>query len=257
MTVVLAGVGADTTNLGALGRLTADGRFDYVPIPEKTRTTSETATLGSWPLRTSDETAAALTTRITPRPARDPDTTVTGEALESWPLHRDPNFAALTYGEHRSTGYVERLAALEPGDAVGFYAGLRGPEGRAHRYLIGWLTVAAVHVCDPADPERTAEILADHPRNAHAKRATDGTPYLEKPLVIVDGREPGGLVDRHPPRLSEYDPHRGYSLDPAMRDSLSITAGSSHMGYKPAYRCGVDPETALERLSISLSGKSR
>ncbi len=114
MTVVLAGVGADSTNLGTLGSLYDDGRFEYIPIPEKTRETTESATLGSWTLRASEGTAADLTTRIQPQPIRGGQDTVTGDDLESWPLHRDPNFEALTYGEHRTSGYVSRLRALEP-----------------------------------------------------------------------------------------------------------------------------------------------
>ncbi len=48
------------------------------------------------------------------------------------------------------------------------------------------------------------EIFDAHPENAHTKRAREGRPYLEKPVVMIDGREPGGLFDRHPIRLSEY-----------------------------------------------------
>jgi hypothetical protein len=246
MTVVLAGVGADTTNVGALAPLYDDGRFEYVPIPEKTRETSESATLGSWELRGDDGVAADLMTRITPQPVHDGAETVSGDALASWPLHRDPNFEALTYGEHRTSGYVSRLRALEPGDVVGFYAGLRRPDGdRAHRHLIGYFTVDRVDVVTPemlrADREA---ILAAHPENAHAKRARDGDLYLEKPVVIVDGREPGGRFERDPIRISDYYVAAGnerpqYYLRETVASAWDVRAGGANMMFKPAYRCGL------------------
>ncbi|WP_137288159.1 Nmad3 family putative nucleotide modification protein [Natronorubrum halophilum] len=255
MTVVLAGVGADSTNLGALAPLYDDGRFEYVPIPEKTPETDETETLGSWTLRASDRTAAALTDRIAPQPIGDADRTVSGEDLESWPLHRDPNFAALTYGEHRTSGYVSRLRALEPGDIVGFYAGLRRPDGdRAHRYLIGYFTVDRVDVVTPEMPRDEREaVLAAHPENAHTKRARDGECYLEKPVVLVDGRELGGLFDRHPIRLSDYYVKAGneraqYYLREDVATRLAVRAGGENMMYKPAYRCELSAEAFRRRV---------
>ncbi len=131
MTVVLAGVGADSTNFGALAPLYDDGRFEYVPIPEKTDATAETETLGSWPLRVGEGVAADLTTRITPQPGHDGAETVAGDALESWPLHHDPDFESLTYGEHRTSGYVSRLRALESGDVSASTPAFAGPMGTA------------------------------------------------------------------------------------------------------------------------------
>ena len=255
MTVVLAGVGADSTNLGALAPLYDDGRFEYVPIPEKAHATDETATLGSWDLRASEGTAASLTNRITPQPIGDADRTVTGDELASWPLHRDPNFAALTYGEHRTSGYVSRLRALESGDIVGFYAGLRRPDGdRAHRYLIGYMTVDRVDVVTPEMPQAEREaILEAHPENAHTKRASDGECYLGKPVVLIDGREPGGLFDRHPIQLSEYYVKSGneraqYYLREAIADAWDVRAGGENMMYKPAYRCAVSSDAFRQQV---------
>ncbi|MEY7847594.1 hypothetical protein AB7C87_00100 [Natrarchaeobius sp. A-rgal3] len=253
MTVVLAGVGADSTNLGALGPLYDDGRFEYVPIPEKTSKTTESRTLGDWPLSADGRVAADLTTRIEPQPVRGGVDTVRGADLESWPLHHDPNFEALTYGEHRTSGYVSRLRSLEDGDVVGFYVGLRRPDGdRAHRYLIGYVTVDRVDVITPetSRDERVA-ILERHPDNAHTKRARGGDLYLEeKTVVFVDGREPGGLFDRHPIRLSEYEVKPGnvraqYYLREAIESNWNVRAGGSNMMYKPAYRCALSNEEFL------------
>jgi hypothetical protein len=56
-----------------------------------------------------------------------------------------------------------------------------------------------------SDDEQQA-VMADHPENAHAKRfRATGAINDGDGLVIVDGREPGGLLDRAV-RISE---HRG------------------------------------------------
>ena len=253
MTVVLAGIGADSTNVGALAPLFDDGRFEYVPIPEKTRETREHATFGSWSLRHSDGVAADVTTRIYPQPIHDETKSVSGPALESWPLHHDPNFEALTYGEHRA-GYVSRLRSLERGDVVGFYAGLRssaesGPTsggGTAHRYLIGYTTVNEVDVISPETPQTERErVLERHAENAHAKRAIDGELYhAGKTVVLVDGREPGGLFERDPIRLSDYYVKEGnerpqYYLRESIEERFSVVAGGTNMMFKPAYECAL------------------
>lgn len=247
MTVVLAGVGADTTNVGVLGPLYDDGRFEYVPIPEKTSETDETETFGSWPLRARGGVAADLTTRVRPRPIGDDELVLTGEDLAAWPLHRDPNFKALTYGEHRA-GYVSRLRELEAGDAVGFYAGLSDGE-RAHRYLIGSVTVSEITVVTPETPvEKREAIIERFPENAHAKRASGGEFYRsEKPVVLVSGREPGGLFDRDPLRISDYYVADGneraqYYLRDAVAERLSVVAGRKNMTFKPAYECALSGE---------------
>ena len=254
MTVVLCGIGCDTTNVGRVAPL-YDDCFEYVPIPEKTRDTTESATYDTWSLRCGDGVAADLISRITPDPSEG--TTVRGDALGDWPLHHDPNLGALSYGEHRPN-YVRRLRRLDPGDAVGFYAGLHRPEGeRAHRYLIGYFTVAAVDVI-PADASReeAADVFADHPENAHAKRARAGGRYYdEETVVLVGGREPGGLFARDPVRMSTYEVKPGneraqYYLDPAFAERFSVTEGRENMQFKPAYLSDLDAEAFVERVGV-------
>ncbi len=248
MTVVLCGIGADSTNVGTLAPIRTDGTFEYVPIPEKTETTEE-LTFGTWPLSTG-ETAADLTSSIRPRPITEP---AFRTDPEEWPLHHDPNFEALTYGEHRPA-YVDRLSRLSSGDLVGFYAGLRDEEGRAHRYLIGWFSVEQVHLVDPGDRAAARRAFAACPENAHAKRAEGDEPYVDdRRIAVVEGREPGGLVERDPLRLSEYAVAPGnsvaqYYLRGSVRDALRVTEGRENMQFKPAYLCECPAAGFAERV---------
>jgi hypothetical protein len=255
MTVVLCGIGSDTTNAGRVAPLYDDGRFEYVPIPEKARETEETATCGTWNLRYDGGVAADLLTAITPDPSEG--ATVRGEDLRDWPLHHDPNFEALTYGEHRPN-YVRRLRGLDPGDVVGFYAGLRPPDGaRAHRYLIGYATVTGVDTVPPdASQEDAAAVFARHPENAHAKRARAGGRYYEdETVVLVDGREPGGLFEHDPVRMSTYEVKPGneraqYYLAPAFEERFAVVEGRENMQFKPAYLCDIAGEAFVEDVGV-------
>lgn len=255
MTVILSGVAADSTN-AAVAPVYEDGGFEYVPIPEKTPATDETATYGTWPLRGRPGVAADLLDRIVPHPGsagergdtiRDPD------PIRDWPLHHDPNFGALAYGEHDRSNYLSALGQAAPGDVVGFYAGLRDAAGRAHRYLIGYFTVDRIDlVAADATPERKRSALAAHPDNAHTKRATDGVPYLDdQRLALVAGREPGGLFETDPVRLSTFRPANGhYYLDEAVRDRFRVVEGSDWMTIKPAYVCDLSADAFVDVVGV-------
>jgi hypothetical protein len=252
VTVVLCGVGADTGNVRPVPRVDADGRFEYVPIPEKGPTT-ETATYGSLPRRTADGTLADVLDGV--RPGSDGEWLTDSATIREQVVHHDPNFAALTYGEHRPA-YVAALRDLEPGDVVGFYAGFQGPDSpEKHRYLFGAFTVDAAPVV--VDPEMShdekARLLADHPENAHARRfAAHGDCYYHDPaftdrlesVVVVPGRSPGGLFDRAI-RLSDRRTGPNYYMAEAVAERLRLTrstdAGVHLGGFKPAVSCVVSP----------------
>jgi len=253
VTVVLCGVGADTGNVRPVPRVDADGRFEYVPIPEK-GATAETATYDSIPRRFGDGVLADLLEGV--RPNSDGEWVTDAAAVGATPVHHDPNLDALTYGEHRP-GYVARLRELDPGDVVAFYAGFPGPETEyKHRHLFGYFTVAESPVV--LDPELAHEdkaaILDAHPENAHARRFEGhGELYYHdpaftdrpRPVVIVPGRDPGGLLDRAIP-LSDRRRGPNYYMDERVVDVLapaSSTDNGTHLGgFKPAVECDVDPE---------------
>ncbi|WP_436932651.1 hypothetical protein [Halosimplex halobium] len=257
MTVVCCGVGADTGNVRPVPGVDAEGRFEYVPIPEKGATT-ETATYGSLDRRHGEGTLADLLDGV--RPGSDGEWVTDPAAVREQPVHRDPNLAALTYGEHRP-GYVAKLRELEPGDIVAFYGGFPGPDSDyKHRYLFGYFTVAeSPVVLDPSMGRADVEqLLAQHPDNAHAKRfAGHGDLYYHdpeftdrpRPVVIVPGEEPGGLLDRAV-RLSDRRQGPNYYMDEAVADALapaSATERGAHLGgFKPAVRCDVRADEFVE-----------
>lgn len=256
MTVVLSGIGADSTNLGRVAPLYDDGGFEYIPIPEKTRVTDELHTYDTWPLRAGG-VAADLVDEVTPNPAVGV-TYRRESAIRNWPLHHDPNFEALTYGEHQRGNYLGALAELEAGDVVGFYAGLQREDGpRTHRYLVGSMTVERVTRVDPSlSRDEKADLFAAHPKNAHAKRAVAGQPfYADEPILLVDGREPGGLLQRDPIRLSEYYVKPGnqreqYYLSREFADRFRVRTDADHvrLQFKPALVCDLTAAEFESRL---------
>jgi hypothetical protein len=228
MTVVLCGVGGDASNVAPDPTVDDAGRFEYVPVPEKCDTT-ETRSYGSTPLRHGDGTLADVVDWLEPKGDYDGSRP---EVVRNHPLHHGPNFEHLTYGEHRRrpSPYVQTLAALDPGDAVAFYTGLRPTGGgKKHRYLIGYFAVSAVTLIDPDLPhEEKRDLLARHPHNAHTKRfEARGALYYQdpetdapiEPVVVVDGRAPGGLLDRAV-RLSDRLERRMFRMAPDVQEAL-------------------------------------
>ncbi|MFP4188406.1 MAG: hypothetical protein ACLFR5_03245 [Halobacteriales archaeon] len=211
--IVLSGVAADTTNASPVPRLYKDGGFDYVPIPEESRNaTTETRTYADVSVR--DGTAAGYLDAVYPGGGDD---AVEGDALASFPVHHDPNFDALTYGERRPA-YVERLRRLEGGDAVVFYTGLRSDDTDGlHRYAIGYLVVDEVVYFEALDDETARRRIREHPENAHAKRFA-ATGEVDDNLVVVDGRD-GVLFDRAY-RLSKRTPSGHYYLRDELQEAL-------------------------------------
>ena len=242
MTVVLCGVGADTGNVRPVPAVDTDGRFEYVPIPEK-GATSETATYGSIERRHGDGDCVLADLLDGVRPGSDGAWVTDEQAIREQPVHHDPNFEALTYGEHRP-GYVAKLRELEAGDVVAFYGGFSGPDSQyKHRYLFGYFTVAdSPTLLDPgmSRAEKRA-LLDDHPENAHAKRLGEhGDLYYHdpefterpRPVVVVPGREPGGLLDRAR-RLSDTRQGPNYYMAEdvaAVLEPASTTERGAHLG---------------------------
>jgi len=125
--IALLRVGIDSGSGGTDGPLFADGRFEYVPIPDSKGL--DERTYGNHMARAGGPLSGFFP------PARQ-------GAMASQSMHFDPEFASFTYGDPTSPkAGLRRLAA---GDLLVFYAGLRGygcdvPSGL---YIIGYFEVA-------------------------------------------------------------------------------------------------------------------
>lgn len=267
MTVALIGIGADSTNASPTPPVDDAGRFEYVPIPESEGPdgTTESLTYGTAPLRHREGTMADYLDTISPE--WNGSDRLAGDDLAVWPLHHDPNLDSLTYGETNSRGaYTKILRALEPGDLVAFYTGLqRSSEAPRHRYIIGYFTVKSVLDCqrvehagetyrfsDLPDAARS-ELLDAHAENAHVKRyaATGEFAAPDDGLVIVDGRKPGGLLDRAF-RISEQHASGHHYLTDELEDTFDPEPGGNPDrnaylgGIKNAHVLNVEPSVFRE-----------
>ena len=248
MTVLLVGVGADSGNVRPRPSIGPDRRFEYIPIPEKSRETTESRTFGSMAQRYGDGTLADLLDGISPR--SDGEWLTDDETIEEWPVHYDPNLEALTYGEGGKDQNVRAIDEhLGVGDVIAFYTGLE-TAGYMHRYVFGYFTVAAepVIIGEDTAPERRAELLRSHEANAHAKRSeANGGLYAfdpDKPqgasrLALVDGSAPGGLLDRAV-RLSDPEQVGNFYMTEAVAETLE--PNQDYLGgFKPPVVCDISP----------------
>ena len=104
--------------------------------------------------------------------------------LETAPMHLDPDFSHLTYGDAGTRGRQIR-ATLKPGDMALFYAGLRDVRGASRLVyaLIGLLVVEElVSAIDVRE--------ADRDINAHSRRVLDpaATDVIVRGRAGVSGR---------------------------------------------------------------------
>lgn len=253
--VLLVGVGGDSTNVDPVPRVRDDGSFEYVPIPERSRKgTTESLTYGDSPTRLDDGVLSDVLDAVDP--SGKGRCSVTGPQLRDWPLHHDPNFNALTYGESPNRpAYVKRLRRLEPGDLLAFYTGLKDGGKYTHRYVIGYFTVRDVVDFRDLDGgrfselsrEKRTDVMERHRENAHAKRFFAAGEITGDGLVIVDGREPGGLLNRAV-RISKHS----HSCHHYLRDDLQEkfdpeSDGDPNRtaylgGVKQAHVLGIPPE---------------
>lgn len=265
MTVVLARVGADGTNTNPMPPIYDDGRFEYVPIPETEMGTAETRTYGSERLQHQDVAFTEYVNWIQPdgkREGRISDP----KAIETHPLHYDPDFQQLTYGESSGRGdYVRKLMDLDHGDILAFYAGLSDVT-RKHRYLIGYFTVNKVVNTGGLEGDERRAVFEAYRHNAHSKRYLGQGESKFDDIVIIDGKPPGGLFERAPVQLSDYTKHDGNKIpqyylsddfarrfpidDPTWRHEPDSDHKDDklYLGVKPAIRLDLTAAEFIDRL---------
>jgi len=278
MTVVLAGVGGDQENIGTNPPLYDDGTFEFIPIPEKKRQTDEDLTFGSWELRYPEKADASTAAEyIARRGYLNPDPEDHNgiqklraeNEIADWPVHNDPNLTDLTYGEHRGSvdtrkKYVRYLSSLEAGDVVAFYSGLSTDQYPGiPRFLIGYMTVESAVSTESKSSDEVTSLLDRHPQNAHKKRAVDGQLYYEingaddKSVVFVDGKEPGGLFDRDPIRITERKQPNKRANEYITEESFFHRFGSLdrndevYTARKPAVRLDISGGEFREAVGVS------
>jgi hypothetical protein len=181
---VAINVGANTQLPGVRGPVYPDGRFEYVPIPEREPTSDPVPTYADLDLAVD----------LPP-------------ALRDRPVHLDPEFAGVhgrdryTYGDEHGVK-AGPLSELAPGDSLLFYATLALHGDPAARrdwvlpdwgaYLVGEFRVAASVTGEtyrdlpPTERERFAS-------NAHLRRESFDA------RVLVAGDDDSRLLDRAVP----------------------------------------------------------
>jgi hypothetical protein len=241
MTVLLIGVGADSTNTRPTPPVYPDGRFEYVPIPDEHASTEERR-YANMTLRHRDVALSAYLDRVKRNGEWHRD-------FGEFPLHHDPNFEALTFGDPGKTR--SQLLRLDAGDVLAFYAGLvrEGETTPIHRYLVGYFTIGSVADFDALRGRDREAALRAHRRNAHVKQhRASGDPDRLAGLVIARGREdePGRLLDRAV-RISERRPNGHYYF--AEEWASFLDPRSSYLGgYKNPIFCDVSPVAFVERI---------
>lgn len=263
MAVVLCGVAADSTNIRPTPAVDNDGKFEYIPIPEKGDST-ETSTYGSLLQSNGDGTLADLITEYKTR-KREPWVDDL-QSIREQTVHHDPNLEQLTYGEHRP-GYVSKLKELNEGDIAAFYSGFQTESSDyVHRYIIGYFTLAdSPLVLDPdLSHEEKSELLEDHPENAHTKRfKAHGDLYYHdsgfisnpRDVIIVPGKKPGGRLGKAI-KISDERRHGHYYMGQDFRTALNPKQGGKEGinlgGFKQAIHCDLSGSEFVEFIDSRL-----
>jgi hypothetical protein len=173
MRSVAINVAANTNEPGVRGPIDADGRFEYIPIPESEPTAEPVPTYADLDL-------------ATPLP----------EGTLDRPVHLDPQFAGYphcdryTYGDEHGVK-ASPISELRAGDYLFFYATLSTTDGADWQppewgaYLIGHFRLARDAVTGETYRDLPAEERAAFETNAHVRRET----FDARVLVLGDPEE--------------------------------------------------------------------
>jgi len=181
---VAVNVGANTNEPGFRAPVDAEGRFEFVPIPESEPTRVRVPTYGDLDL--SIELPESVVDR---------------------PVHMDPEFAALptceryTYGDPYGVK-ARPLLSLRAGDCALFYATLETanedpPDWQPPRwgaYLVGGFRLAADPLTGEAYRELGAAERRPYANNAHVRRET-----FDARVLLRGDPAASGLLDRAVP----------------------------------------------------------
>lgn len=233
MTLVLVGIGADSRNTSNCPPVFEDGSFEYIPIPEQHETV-ERATFAS---EGFDEYLNYV--------VYDGKET---DSLDRVAIHHDPNFEEMTFGDPGKSR--SKLISLEEDDILAFYSGLTPPRQSKpkHRFLIGYFAVDRVIDFNSLERKMLEHEIETNKENAHIKRyRQNNDPRHLSDLVIVQGKEPGGLLDKAI-KLSGGRPDApNYYLSERWLDMWGPS--TEYLGgFKPVIKSDITKETFLESI---------
>jgi hypothetical protein len=249
MTVVLVGVGADEEHLRPGPSVDSDGRYEYIPIPE-TWSTTEDRTYGNLQLEHQDAVASDIIDRI--RPKGEGDDWITDEdEIATHSIHYDPDFSAQTFGDRRGGGGTGStlVRELSSDDILGFYTGLRGPEGHLNRYIYGYFTVESVNDLAQFSGEEYRARLQSFSENAHAKRLeAEGKPK-HNDVVVVNGKDPGEQLTQ-PYQISKWLGRAPwYQLTSKFVEEFNVENGEVVVSRKPALTLNISNEDFISKVT--------
>ncbi len=166
MNGLLVRVGIDSTDGGwNAPMLLASGKFAYITI-------TETKPLRDGMARCYNEFQPVL------KPFRQS----LPEALHGQPTHLDPDFDRLTYGDQGQRG--RRVASLQGGDLLAFFAALRPVDGPARPLVYALIGLYVIGELVPA-----RAIPQSHwAENAHTRRVPGDTDIVVRARPSVSGR---------------------------------------------------------------------
>lgn len=212
MKTVLIRVGIDSGYGGNVGPIFEDGSFEYVPIPESSKT-NEKRRYNNTEGRSGKYYSYFV-----------------DEACRDRLLHFDPEFETFTYGDHLTKSKI--FKDLEKGDYLIFYAGLRPYESNSQfkgLFIIGYFVVDGRYQYSDF---KNKDILRKIKNNAHIKKE-----HITRDTVIVQGNSSSSKLLKKAIRISGYGKNhyfasgefskiigkqRGYSL---LRSSPRVIEG--------------------------------
>jgi hypothetical protein len=182
MKALLVRIGVDQAYGGWNAPVDAEGRFVYVPIPEK---------LGT-PFMPGLERRYGEILPALERFCAEHDCDLYADLrfpkeLLHFPMHLDPDFECVTYGNRGNTR-GQRIVNLNEGDLLVFYGGLRPVQRSEHRLiyaLVGTYVVEEVLLVEDVPQQRRYE-------NAQTRRKTPG----EGDLVVRAKPDVSGRFER-------------------------------------------------------------
>ncbi len=177
MKVGLVRVGIDTGAGGIHAPLFADGTFEYIPIPDRSRI--DTRTYGTL-------------TGQRGRPLSDYFPRAWQSRMACQPVHVDPEFGTFTYGDPSVP--KSGLRHLRPGDLLVFFCGLEGWDHPAAPalYLLGYFEVAVAGRARDFTERERRELFGE---NFHVRHECIYRQQEDR-LVLVKGSPDSRLFER-------------------------------------------------------------